>query len=228
MAKILVAEDDRNTARLMKAVLEHAGYEVLLAGDGEQTLEVMEKHPVDLILLDVMMPKMNGYEVTEYLRLMNNTIPILMVTARQMPADKIQGFRSGTDDYLTKPVNEEEMLLRIQALLRRARISTEHKLTIGPVVLDADAYSISRTDKPDSLINLPQKEFQLLFKLLSNPNKIFTRLQLMDEIWGSGCESGDTTVTVHVNRLRKKLGDWPEFDIVAIRGVGYKAVIHEE
>lgn len=225
MFQILVVEDDKNTARLMKAVLKHDGYQVFLASDGLEALEMLDHQHIDLIVLDVMLPKMDGYELTAHLRSCGNMTPILMVTARQLPEEKCKGFLAGTDDYMVKPVNEEEMLLRIRALLRRAQISHEHKLYIGKITLDYDALSVMR----DGVIQtLPQKEFYLLFKLLSYPNKIFTRLQLMDEIWGMDSNSVDTTVNVHVNRLRKRFEGWPEFEIIAIRGVGYKAVIHDE
>ena len=223
MFQILVVEDDKNTARLMKAVLKHEGYEVFTAGNGAEALELTDTQHIDLIVLDVMMPVMDGYEFTETLRSVGNTTPILMVTAKQLPEERCKGFLVGTDDYMVKPVNEEEMLLRIKALLRRAQIASEHKLHIGKVTLDYDALTVTRENISQTL---PQKEFYLLYKLLSYPEKIFTRLQLMDEIWGMESETSDVTVNVHINRLRKRFGDWPEFEIVAIRGIGYKGVIH--
>lgn len=223
MFQLLVVEDDKNTARLMKAVLSHAGYEVYEASNGLEALNVMDKQHIDLIVLDVMMPQMDGYEFTDHLRSCGDNTPILMVTAKQLPEDKCKGFLVGTDDYMVKPVNEEEMLLRIKALLRRAQIANEHKLHIGKVILDYDALTVSKNGVSQTL---PQKEFYLLYKLLSYPDKIFTRIQLMDEIWGMDSETVDTTVNVHINRLRKKFESWDEFEIVAIRGVGYKAVIH--
>ena len=223
MFHILVAEDDKSTARLMKAVLEHNGYEVFLASNGLEALNIMDNQHIDLIVLDVMMPEMDGYEFTEQLRSCGDLTPILMVTAKQLPEEKCKGFLVGTDDYMVKPVNEEEMLLRIKALLRRAQIANEHKLHVGKVTLDYDALTVSREGVSQTL---PQKEFYLLYKLLSYPDKIFTRLQLMDEIWGMNSETIDTTVNVHVNRLRKRFDGWPEFEIIAIRGIGYKAVIH--
>ncbi len=225
MFQILVVEDDRSTARLMKAVLTHSGYEVFQAGDGVEALEVMDNQHIDLIVLDVMMPRMDGYEFTENLRSCGDMTPILMVTAKQLPEEKCKGFMVGTDDYMVKPVNEEEMLLRIKALLRRSQIANEHKLHVGKVTLDYDALTVTREGNSQTL---PQKEFYLLYKLLSYPDKIFTRLQLMDEIWGVNSETVDTTVNVHVNRLRKRFEGWPEFDIVAVRGIGYKAVIKHE
>ena len=148
-----------------------------------------------------------------------------MVTAKQLPEEKCKGFIAGTDDYMVKPVNEEEMLLRIKALLRRSQIANEHKLNIGSVSLDYDSLTILKNGITQTL---PQKEFYLLYKLLSYPDKIFTRIQLMDEIWGMDSESSDTTINVHINRLRKKFGEWQEFEIISIRGIGYKAVIKND
>lgn len=225
MFQILVVEDDKNTARLMQAVLKHAGYEVFTAGDGAEALELIDRQHIDLIVLDVMMPRMDGYEFTEQLRGCGDNTPILMVTAKQLPEEKCRGFLVGTDDYMVKPVNEEEMLLRIKALLRRYRIANEHRLRIGAVTLDYDSLTVSRNGVSQTL---PQKEFYLLYKLLSYPDRIFTRLQLMDEIWGMNSETVDTTVNVHVNRLRKRFEGWQEFEIIAVRGIGYKAVLLHE
>lgn len=222
MFQIMVAEDDRSTARLMQAVLSHAGYDVILAEDGLKALELLDTRHVDLIVMDIMMPGMDGYTLTETLRGGGNNVPILMLTAKQLSADKYRGFLAGTDDYMTKPVDEEEFLLRIKALLRRAGIVNDHCLRIGKVTLDYDALSVTREGETQTL---PPKEFYLLYKLLSYPDKIFTRIQLMDEIWGMETETVDTTVNVHVNRLRKRFDSYPEFEIVAIRGIGYKAVI---
>lgn len=223
MFQILVVEDDHSTARLMRAILTHAGYDVLQAGNGVEAFDVLAHHHVDLIVLDVMMPQMDGYTFTEQLRRDGSLLPILMVTAKQLPEECCKGFIAGTDDYMVKPVNEEELLLRIKALLRRARIANERRLCIGPVTLDYDTLTVTRCGETQTL---PQKEFYLLYKLLSFPNKIFTRLQLMDEIWGMDSQSMDTTVNVHINRLRRRFENWPEFELVAIRGIGYKAVIH--
>ena len=221
MFHILVVDDDKNTRRLFQAVLEAENYTVFTACDGEAALALMDKEHIDLVVLDIMMPKMDGYEFTSLLRSTNNDLPILMVTARQLPEDKKQGFLVGTDDYMTKPVDEEEMLLRIKALLRRAKIVSERKIFIGDVVLDYNAMSVTGHGTAQIL---PQKEFLLLFKLLSYPGKIFTRIQLMDEIWGNESESGWETVTVHIGRLRKRFDGWAEFEIQSVRGLGYKAV----
>ena len=225
MFQILVVEDDKNTARLMKAVLKHAGYEVYGASNGQEALEITDKQHIDLIVLDIMMPVMDGYEFAEYIRRAGDNTPILMVTAKDLPEEKCKGFLVGTDDYMVKPVNEEEMLLRIKALLHRSQIANERKLRIGKVTLDYDSLTVSREGVEQTL---PQKEFYLLYKLLSYPGKIFTRLKLMDEIWGMESNTVDTTVNVHITRLRRRFEEWSEFEIVAIRGIGYKAVIHHE
>lgn len=222
MFRILVVEDDRDTRKLMEAVLRRDGYSVVSAENGRVALEQMDRQHVDLILLDVMMPEMDGYEFAAALREAENMTPILMVTARQLPEDKRRGFLAGTDDYMTKPVDLEEMLLRIKALLRRSQIVNRRKLTVGRLTLDYDSYTMSSEGREQEL---PPKEFQLLFLLLSNPGRIYTRLQLMDEIWGMDSESADNTVNVHVARLRRRLEDFPEIDLVSVRGVGYKAVV---
>ena len=224
MFHILVVDDDKNTRRLFRAVLEEDGYTVSTAENGEEALSVMDREHIDLVVLDVMMPKMDGYEFTRTLREGKDNLPILMVSAKQLPEDKRKGFLAGTDDYMTKPIDEEEMLLRIKALLRRAQIATERKIVMGDVVLDYDSFSVTRKGKTQVL---PQKEFLLLYKLLSYPGKIFTRIQLMDEIWGADSETGWETVTVHIGRLRKRFDGWDEFEIRSIRGLGYKAVKKE-
>lgn len=221
MFHILVVDDDKNTRLFLRAVLEGAGYTVSTADNGEDALNVMDGEHVDLVVLDVMMPKMDGYEFTSTLRQTNNNLPILMVSAKQLPADKHKGFEVGTDDYITKPIDDEEMLLRIKALLRRAKIATERRIVIGEVIIDYDSLTVSRGEVVQEL---PQKEFLLLYKLLSYPGKIFTRIQLMDEIWGADSETGWETVTVHIGRLRRRLEDFPEIEIESVRGLGYKAV----
>ena len=223
MFQILVAEDDKNTRRLMEAVLKEHGYHPILACDGLEALKLLDTHHVDLVILDIMMPGMDGYEFTRQLRATGYTLPILMVTAKLLPEDKRKGFIVGTDDYMTKPVDEEEMILRIRALLRRAQIVNERRITIADVCLDYDSLTVSRGDESQTL---PRKEFYLLYKLLSYPGKIFTRIQLMDEIWGMESQSDDNTINVHINRLRKRFEDYPEFTIETIRGLGYKAVKH--
>ncbi len=221
MFHILVVDDDKNTRLYFCAILENAGYTVSMAADGEQALAVFEREHIDLVVLDVMMPNMDGYEFTKYLRDVKNNIPILMVSAKQMPVDKHLAFEVGTDDYMIKPVDDEEMLLRIKALLRRAKIANEKKIVIGDLVIDYDSLTVSNGN---SVQELPQKEFLLLYKLLSSPGKIFTRIQLMDEIWGAESETGWETVTVHIARLRKRFEGYTEFEIESVRGLGYKAV----
>ena len=221
MFHILVVDDDKNTRMYFEAVLKNHGYTVTVAKNGEEALSVMDKEHIDLVVLDIMMPKMDGYEFTRTLRECDNNLPILMVSAKHMPADKNRGFAVGTDDYMTKPVNQDEFLYRIKALLRRAQIATERKIVVGDVVLDYDSLTVT---KGDEVQELPQKEFLLLYKLLSYPGKIFTRIQLMDEIWGAESETGWETVTVHVGRLRKRFEGWQEFEIESVRGLGYKAV----
>ena len=221
MFNILVADDDKNTRILWKAVLETEKYNVFMAANGEEALDVLDRENVDLVVLDVMMPKMDGYEFTKLLRENDDNLPILMVSAKQLPADKRKGFLVGTDDYMTKPVDEEELLLRIKALLRRAKIANERRIVIGDVVLDYDSFTVTRGNESQEL---PQKEFLLLYKLLSYPGKIFTRIQLMDEIWGADSDTGWETVTVHIGRLRKRFEGWDEFAIESVRGLGYKAV----
>ena len=221
MFHILIVDDDKNTRLLMQAVLEAENYEVSMAVNGEEALSIIDKEHIDLVILDIMMPKMNGYELTQILRDAQNDIPILMVSAKQLLADRKKGFLVGTDDYMTKPVDEEEMLLRIKALLRRAKIVNDRKIEIGDVVLDYDSLTVSKNGETQEL---PQKEFLLLYKLLSYPGKIFTRIQLMDEIWGADSETGWETVTVHIGRLRKRFEGWEEFEIQSVRGLGYKVV----
>jgi len=221
MFHILVVDDDKNTRMFFSAVLENAGYTVYTACDGIDALDIMDKEHIDLVVLDIMMPKMDGYEFTRTLRESDNNLPILMVSAKQLPADKHKGFSVGTDDYITKPIDDEEMLYRIKALLRRAKIASDRKIEIGEVVLDYDSLTVSRAGEVQEL---PQKEFLLLYKLLSYPGKIFTRIQLMDEIWGAESDTGWETVTVHIGRLRKRFESYPEFSIESVRGLGYKAV----
>ena len=209
----------------MRAVLETERYTVSTAENGEDALAVMDKEHIDLVILDIMMPVMDGYDFTKILRQADCNLPILMVSAKQLPADRKQGFIVGTDDYMTKPVDEEELLLHVKALLRRAQIATERKIVIGDVCLNLDSYTVTRGSETQEL---PPKEFLLLFKLLSYPGIIFTRIQLMDEIWGMESDTNWETITVHINRLRKRFEKYEEFEIVSVRGLGYKAVKKHE
>ena len=221
MFHILVVDDDKHTRLLFRTVLESENYTVFTAENGVKALDVMEAEHIDLVVLDIMMPELDGYEFTRLLRESNNTLPVLMVSAKQLPSDKKKGFLAGTDDYMTKPVDEDEFLLRIKALLSRAKIASERKIEIGSVILDYDSFTVTRNGESQLL---PQKEFLLLYKLLSYPGKIFTRIQLMDEIWGTETETGWETLTVHIGRLRKRFEGWEEFEIQSVRGLGYKAV----
>ena len=221
MFRIMIVDDDKNTRLFFETMLQDAGYTVISAANGKEALTLLDSEHIDLVVLDIMMPEMNGYEFTEEVRSVKNNLPILMVSAKQLPADKHKGFLVGTDDYITKPVDEEEMLYRIKALLRRAKIANERRIVIGDVILDYESLTVK---KNELIYELPQKEFMLLYKLLSYPGKIFTRIQLMDEIWGADSNTGWETVTVHIGRLRKRFEGWDEFEIHSVRGLGYKAV----
>ncbi|MBO5522077.1 MAG: response regulator transcription factor [Roseburia sp.] len=221
MFNILVVEDNTDMRELFCTVLSDSGYRCLPATDGLAALEVMDKEYIDLIVADIMMPGMDGYELTKTLRDSKCEIPILMVTAKDQFEDMQRGFRAGTDDYMIKPVNVKELVLRVEALLRRAKISGDKKIVVGSTVLDYDALTVTIHGKETIL---PQKEFYLLYKLLSYPNKIFTRPQLMDEIWGMFSETDERTVNTHINRLRDRFADCSDFEIVTVRGLGYKAV----
>ena len=225
MFSILAVEDDHSTRKLLQAVLFGNGYNVLTACNGAEALDVLEKNHVDLMIIDVMMPVMDGYELTKTLREGGSQIPMLMLSAKQNVSDVKQGFIVGIDDYMTKPFDLEELLLRIKALLRRAKIASEQKISVGNVVLDYNSFTVTTQYGTETL---PQKEFLLLFKLLSYPEVVFTRLQLMDEIWGMDAESDEHTVNVHINRLRTRFANVGNFEIVTVRGLGYKAVRHDE
>ena len=220
MFKILVVEDDPNLRQLMSVFLRRNGFEVMRAKDGEEALSIMESAMPDLIVCDIMMPRMDGYVLTHDLRQVYKELPILMVTAKDALEDKRKAFFMGTDDYMVKPIELDELLLRVNALLRRSRIATERELRVGETVLNYDALTVSRGDVT---LSLTKKEFLLLFKLLSYPGRTFTRSQLMDELWGMDAQSDERTVDVHIKRLREKCGDFPEFRIITVRGLGYRA-----
>lgn len=220
MFTVLVAEDDLHLRKLMTAYLHMNGYQVLQASNGEEALAQMDKVQPDLVIADLMMPVMDGYTLTEQLRQSYPLLPVLIVTARETIEDKRRGFSLGADDYMVKPVDLDELLLRVGALLRRAQSVTSHQLTVGKTVLDYDTLTITREQIE---LQLPKKEFYLLYKLLSYPKQIFTRRQLMDEIWGMDAESDERTVDVHIRRLREKCEVFPDFTIVTVRGLGYKA-----
>ena len=221
MFNILVVEDDPVQRRLMKAVLTRGGYNVFQACDGNEGMAMLDRQHIDLVVLDVMLPGMNGFEFAKNLRQGRSELPLLMVTARQTQRDKREGFLAGTDDYMTKPVDEEELLLRISALLRRSKIAAEKRIVVGDTELDYNCMTVSEKGIRSEL---PQKEFLLLFKLLSYPGQIFTRRQLMDEIWNLDCDTDERTVDVHINRLRDRYRKSEDFEIVTVRGLGYKAV----
>jgi len=221
MINILVVEDDPHIRKLMEDVLLDERFTPTPAKDAQEALDILERQHIDLMITDIMMPGMDGYTLTEQLREAKYDFPILMVTAKETIKDKRKGFIVGTDDYMVKPIDEEELVLRVKALLRRAKIVSERKITIGQVTLNYDSLTVSRASER---ITLPNKEFMLLYKLLSYPNIIFTRMQLMDEIWGVDTESDEHTVSVHIGRLRERFYKWPEFTVETVRGLGYRAV----
>ena len=221
MFNILVVEDDAALRKMMQSVLQRNGYRPLLAEDGQAALDILEREQADLIITDIMMPNMDGYELTELLRQSNYNMPILMVTVKETYTDKHRGFSAGIDDYMVKPIDINEMILRVRALLRRAQIANEHRLQVGNTLWDWDSLQVYFDNQQ---LSLPQKEFYLLFTLLSYQGKIFTRQQLLDEIWGMDTESDERTVDVHINRLRDRFKNNPDFEIVTVRGLGYKAV----
>ena len=220
MFQIMVVEDDPALQKMIGTFLTLNGYQTMLASNGEEALTLMEHIMPDLVVADVMMPVMDGWELTEELRRSDPMLPIILVTARDSLEDKRRGFGAGADDYLTKPVDLNELLLHISALLRRAQVMSSHQLTVGETVLDYDRLTVTRGEQE---LTLPKKEFYLLFKLLSSPRQIFTRTQLMDEIWGMDTQSDERTVDVHIKRLREKCEAFPDFTIVTVRGLGYKA-----
>lgn len=221
MFNILVVEDDPDMRELFCTVLADSGYNAIPAVDGVNALKIMDREYIDLIIADIMMPRMDGYDLTRSLREANYELPILMVTAKDQFEDMQRGFRTGSDDYMIKPINVRELVLRVEALLRRAKISAEKKIVIGSTKLDYDALTVTFQGKESIL---PQKEFYLLYKLLSYPNKTFTRQQLMDEIWGMFSETDERTVNTHINRLRDRFAECDDFEIITVRGLGYKAV----
>lgn len=225
MFNILVVEDDKNLRKLMVTYLKKNNYNTYEATNGKIALDVLDKSYIDLVISDIMMPEMDGYELVKELREAKYEVPILLITAKSGIGDKRTGFLLGADDYMVKPINMEEMILRVQVLLKRAKSANEKKIKIGDLVLDYKQLSVIKKDK---VYNLTQKEFYLLYKLLSTPNTIFTRQELIEEIWGLESESDYRTIDVHIKRIREKLIDVNEFEILAIRGIGYKCIIHEK
>lgn len=221
MFNILVVEDNRDLLEITCVFLSRKGYNVIPAENGSDALDKLESNYIDLCVLDLMMPELDGYEFIDLLKRHNYDFPIIVTTAKSAFSDMEKGFNLGADDYLVKPINYDELNLRIKALLRRSKIANDKKLVIGGTTLDYDALTVTQNGEETLL---PQKEFYLLYKLLCYPNKIFTRQQLMDEIWGFDNESDEKTVNVHINRLREKFKNNEDFEIVTIRGLGYKAV----
>lgn len=221
MFKILIAEDDRELRQLFSRVLVKNGYSVVGVSDGAEALCKIENQFFDIIISDIMMPRVDGYELVRALRDSGNNTPVLMITARDAFDDMQAGFSSGSDDYMVKPINVNEMVLRVGALLRRSQIANERRLTIGQTVLECDSLTVNTGHEQ---MILPQKEFMLLYKMASYPGKIFTRQQLMDDIWGYDSGSDTHTVDVHIGRLREKFGESEDFKIITMRGVGYKVV----
>ena len=221
MLKILIAEDDRELRQLFTHVLLKHGYTVTGVSDGQEALDALENDYYDLIISDIMMPRLDGYGLVQQLREAKNTTPVLMITAKDAFDDMRMGFQSGVDDYMVKPINVNEMVLRVQALLRRAQMIHDRRQTIGDTVMECDSLTVISAG--ESMV-LPQKEFMLLYKMAAYPGKIFTRQQLMDEIWGYDSDSDTHTVDVHIGRLRERFRDNKDFKIVTIRGVGYKVV----
>ena len=221
MKTILIAEDDRELLGLFSHVLTKHGYVVKGVSDGQEALDAMKNDYFDIIISDIMMPILDGYEFVSRLREAGNTTPVLMITAKDAFDDMRMGFLSGTDDYMVKPINVNEMILRVQALMRRAQMINDRRQTIGKTILECDSLTV--TTPTESFI-LPQKEFMLLYKMASYPSRIFTRQQLMDEIWGYESDSDTHTVDVHIGRLRERFRDNQDFKIVTVRGVGYKVV----
>lgn len=221
MFDILVAEDDFKLNRIYCSALQDADFHTFAAYNGEEAMELIAERPMDLVISDIMMPGMDGYTLTKQLRKEYPEMPILMISAKEGYADKRDGFLAGIDDYMVKPVDLNEMLLRVQALLRRAKIVTDRKLTVGNTVLRYDSYSAEFDGKA---VEIPQKEFLVLYKLMSYPGRTFTRRQLMDEFWGWESDSEERTVDVHINRLRERLRDCRDLRIDTVRGLGYRGV----
>ena len=237
MFNVLVVEDDKNLKKLMVTYLKKNNYTTFEARNGIQALDIIDKQYIDLVISDIMMPEMDGYELLNELRIANYEIPIMLITAKSDISDKKQGFILGADDYMVKPIDMEEMVLRVSVLLKRAKSANKRKIILRDLIIDYDQLSVVKHDK---VYNLAQKEFYLLYKLVSTPNTIFTRQELIEEIWGLESESEYRTVDVHIKRLREKLKelneleivtvfeDYPEFELVAVRGLGYKCIINKE
>lgn len=224
MTKILIIEDDFDLANMLKSVLEHADFDVETVSNGKLALDYLDRQYVDLIITDIMMPEMDGYEFADALRQIGDEVPILVISAKDDYEAKKLGFRIGVDDYMVKPIDVKEMVLRVEALLRRSKIANSRHLVIGETTLNQDNFSVTVGEEVSAL---PQKEFLLLQKLLSYPDKIFTRQQLMDQIWGLDTQTDERTIDVHIKRLRDRFGKNEDFKILTIRGLGYKADVKQ-
>ncbi|MFW2490320.1 DNA-binding response regulator [Clostridium chromiireducens] len=225
MFHILIVEDDKELCELFSTVLVKNGYNSTCARDGIEALDILDREYIDLIISDIMMPNMDGFELTKTIRETQFNIPILIITARESFQDKQRGFMLGTDDYMVKPIDVNEMILRVGALLRRAKSINERKQCVGETILEYDSLSVYQNGET---ILLPQKEFLILYKLISYPGRIFTRQQLMDEFWGLDSETDIRTVDVHINRLRDRFKNNNDFEILTVRGLGYKVVKKHE
>lgn len=224
MFNILVVEDDKNLKKLIVTYLRKNNYNTFEASDGNEALDLIDKQYIDLVISDIMMPKMDGYELLSELRSAKYDLPIMLITAKSDISDKKKGFILGADDYMVKPIEMEEMILRVEALLKRVKSTNQQKIKIGDLIMDYNQLSIIKNGK---IYNLAQKEFYLLYKLLSTPNTVFSRQDLIEEIWGLESESDYRTVDVHIKRIREKLSDITEFEIVTVRGIGYKCIINK-
>lgn len=222
MPNILVVEDDKALNKLICRVLERNGHAVFSACGGEEALSLLDGTYIDLVLTDIMMPGTDGYELVAAIRAADTKMPVIFITAKSGFGDKLRGFNLGADDYMVKPIDINELVLRVNAILRRSRIANERRLVIGSTVLDADSFTVSAGGSTSAL---PQKEFLLLFKLLSYPGRIFTRYEIMDEIWGYDSESDEKTINVHISKLRSRFEENDDFSIETVRGLGYKAVL---
>ncbi len=221
MYNIMVVEDDKELRDLFCAVLTDSGYTSFPARDGYDAFDVIENNSIDLVVSDIMMPEMDGYEFIEALRKNDYTMPVLIITAKDAPADKKRAFQLGTDDYMIKPIDVNEMVWRVEALLRRGQIFSLHRAKLGETVFDADNYTVKSNETE---LLLPHKEFQLVYKLVTYPGRIFTRRQLMDGVWGMDSDTDEHTLEVHISRLREKFKNNNDFEIVTVRGLGYKVV----
>jgi two-component system OmpR family response regulator len=218
---ILVCEDDKNIRKLMCEYLKMENYNVFESENGEVALEILDTAHIDLLITDIMMPKLDGFTLSKTLRQVGYYMPILMITAKETIEDKKTGFSAGADDYMVKPIDMDEMIMRVTALLRRAKIASDKKMVVGTTIFDYNNFTVTINNED---FDLPKKEFQLVFKLLSQPSRIFTRHQLMDEIWGYEAESDERTIDVHIKRLREKFCNNSDFELITVRGLGYKAV----